>query len=146
MPVSTTNGATLGTSATLPSSFDATGYNALTFTAIGQILNVGDIGKVYNMVTHQPLDNAYPTKKKGTYDIPNLSVKVGRITADAGQVLLQTALGVSASYAFKVTLNSGDVAEFTGHVIKAAIASVAPDGTEETDVEIAVDPESLFLA
>jgi len=59
---------------------------------------------------------------------------------------LQTALAASASYSFKVTLNSGDVAEFTGKVIKASIASIAPDGTEETDVDIAIDPESLFLA
>lgn len=146
MPVSTTNGTTMGVSAVLPGSFDASGYDALTFTSIGEVIDVGELGKVFNIISHQPLAGSYPTKIKGVYDISDLDLTVGRITADAGQVLVAAGLAASASYSFKLTLPSGDVGEFTGKITKAAIGSVASDGIETTVVSIAVDPESLFVA
>ena len=61
---SITNGATLETSAALPATFDASGYTALTYTVVGEILNVGDLGQTFTLITQQPLGDSYPTKKK----------------------------------------------------------------------------------
>jgi len=146
MPVSVSKGATLGVSSTLPASFDATGYNALTFTAIGEIVDAGEIAKVFNVVSHQSIGRDYPQKFKGTYDIGNFSVTVGTIAADAGQVLLQSGLTATTSYSFKITMASGDVAEFTGKILKAGKGALSADGIETTVIDIAVDPESLFEA
>jgi len=146
MPVSISSGATLGVSSALPVTFDAAGYNALTFTNIGEIVDAGEIAKAFNVVSHQSIGRSYPQKFKGTYDIGNFSLTVGTIKADAGQVLLQSGLAATASYSFKITLASGDVAEFTGKILKAGKGALSSDGIETTVVDIAVDPESLFEA
>lgn len=138
------NGATLGTSATLPATIDAAGYDALTFTAIGNVIDIGEVGKAYNIVAHQQVGLSYPEKLKGIYDIGNITITLGRVIADAGQVLLQAALLASASYSFKITLPSTNTIEITAKVIKAGEGPIAADGVETTIVELAVDPESLL--
>lgn len=146
MPVNISLGATLGVSSTLPATYDAAGYNALTFTNIAEILDVGELSKTFNLVTHQAVGRSYPQKLKGTYDIGNLSLTVGTIKTDAGQVLLQSGLTATASYAFKITQASGDTREFTGKILKAGMGALTADGVETTVIDIAIDPETLFEA
>lgn len=144
-----TNETTLGGSSALPTTYDAeaiTGYPSLTFTAIGKVVDVSGIEKIYNIVSQQYVGELYPEKLKGTYDIGNVTITLGRAIADAGQLLLQAALGADTSYAFEVVLGSGNTANFTGKVVKAATGGIAADGVETTSVEIAVDPQSLFEA
>ena len=147
--VSTTTGTTVGMSATLPTTYDAeiaTGYPSLTFTDIGEIIDVGEIAKAFAVINHQTVGRAYPQKLKDTYDIANVTLTLGRVSTDAGQVLLQTALASSASYSFKFTLPSGDNANITAKIIKAGIGAVATGAVESTMIEIAIDPETLFEA
>ena len=142
-------GTVVGMSAVLPTTYDSnvtTGYPSLTFTAIGEVVDIGEIGKAWAVVTHQSVTNAYPQKLKDTYDIGNVSMTLGKVDADTGQALLQTALASSASYSFKVTLGGGDIAYFTGKVLKAGIGSIASGSVSSTMVDIAVDPETLFEA
>jgi len=139
------NGATIGISATLPATYNAAGYAALTFTNIGEVLDIGgELGKVFNEITHQTLGRAYPVKIKGAYNIPNMTMTIGKIVTDGGQVLLQTALNSSASFSFIVSLPSGDTGSLTGKVMKAAQGAIAVDGVETTVVDIAIDPQSLL--
>jgi len=146
MPVSSMNGATIGISATLPATYNAAGYAALTFTNIGEVLDIGELAKTYNLITHQTVGRNYPEKIKGTFDIPNVTLTIGKIAADGGQVALQTALAASSSYAFVITLPSGSSGSFTGKVVKAGQGAIAVDGVETTVVDIAIDPQSLFEA
>jgi len=146
MPVSTQNQTTLGTSATLPATYNAAGYGALTFTNIAEVVDIGELAKAYNIVTHQAVGRAYPQKIKGTFDIANVTVTLGKIATDAGQVALQAALSSPNSYAFVITLPSGNSGSFTGKVVKAGQGAIAVDGVETTVVEIAIDPETLFEA
>lgn len=147
--VTINTGATMGMSASLPTTYDnnvTTGYASLTFTDIGEIVDVGEIAKTWAAITHQAVTRAYPQKLKDTYDIPDITLTLGRVSADSGQVLLQTALADSASYAFEVTLPSGDTAAFTGKVTKAGIGSIASGSVTTTTVTIAIDPETLYEA
>lgn len=142
-------GATVGISSTLPTTFDdniTTGYASLTFTLIGEIVDVGELAKAYAVVAHQAVARDYPVKHKDTYDIANVTLNVARDSADAGQVIVQAGLAASASYSFEITLPSGDVANFTGKIIKAGLGSVASGGVITTAIELAIDPESLFEA
>lgn len=142
--VSAATGTTMGISAGLPATYDAIGYDALVFTDLGEIIDVGEIAKAFNVINHQTVGRDYPQKLKDTFDIANISLTLGRVSTDAGQVLLQTALGASVSYAFEVTMPSGDRAAFTGLVIKAGVGALASGNVETTMVEIAIDPETLF--
>ena len=140
------NGTTLGSSAVLPATYDATGYNALTFTTIANVLDIGELGKAYNIVAHQVVANRYPEKLKGNYDIANVTLTLGRVIGDAGQVIIQAGLAADTSYSFKITLPSGNTGQFTAKVIKAGTGSIAADGVETTVVELAIDPQSLVEA
>lgn len=140
----TTNESTLGTSATLPATIDAAGYDALTFTDIVNILDVGEVAKLYNTILHQTVGLRYPEKLKGNYDIPEVTMTLGRVIADAGQVLIQTALSVDVSYAFEITFGSANSANFTAKIMKAGTGPIAADGVETTLVTLAIDPESLL--
>jgi hypothetical protein len=142
--VSAATGTTLGVSAGLPATFDAAGYDALTFTDLGEVIDIGELGKAFNVVNHQTVGRAYPQKLKDTFDIANISLTLGRVSTDAGQVLLQTALAEKVSYAFELLLPSGDRGAFTGQVIKAGIGALASGNVETTMIEIAIDPETLF--
>lgn len=142
--VTTTTGTTIGASATLPATIDSLGYSALTFVDIGEVIDIGELAKAYNIVAHQSAGRGYPQKLKDVYDIGNISLTVGRVSANLGQVELQAALGSSASYAFEIALPSGDFGFFTAKVIKAGIGAVASGNVETTVVELAIDPESLF--
>lgn len=144
--VSVTTGSTFGMSATLPATYDLAGYAAVTMTAIGEVIDVSELAKAFNVIAHQTVGRAYPQKLKDTYDIANITLSLGRVSTDTGQALLQTALASSASYSFELTLPSGDFGNFTGKVVKAGIGGVASGGVEMTMVEIAVEAETLFEA
>lgn len=147
--VVTNTGTTIGLSAALPTTYDdnvTTGYASLTFTAIGEVVDISEIAKAFAVVAHQTVGRAYPQKLKDTYDIAPITLTLGRVSTDAGQIALQTALASSGSVAFEVVLPSGDTANFTGKVIKAGIGGVASGAVTTTVVEIAIDPETLFEA
>ena len=127
-------GATIEVSAALPATYDDTGYEALSWTGCGEIVDVSEIAKAWAVVAHQAVTRAYPEKIKDTYDV----------TADTGQVILLAGLAAAASYSFQITLPSGDIAYFTGKILKAGIGSIASGSVETLAVTVAVDPESLF--
>ena len=145
--VTVNTGATVGISATLPTTYDddvGTGYASLTFIDIGEIVDVGEIAKVWEEVSHQAVGRSYPQKLKDTYNIDTVSLTVGRVTSDTGQAALQTALDSVDSAAFEVTMNGGDVINFTGKVMKAGVGEISAGGIETTVVDISPDPETLF--
>lgn len=147
--VTVNTGTTVGLSATLPTTYDdnvTTGYASLTFTGIGEVVDIGEIAKAFAVVAHQTVGRAYPQKLKDTYDIANITLTLGRVSTDAGQIAIQSALSASTSVAFEVALPSGDFAYFTGKVIKAGIGGVASGAVTTTVVEIAIDAETLFEA
>lgn len=140
-------GATLGMSASLPTTYDdngTTGYPSLTFTDIADIVDVGEVAKTWAVIAHQAVTREYPQKAKDTYDIPDIPITIGRVSSDAGQVLLQTALSGSASYAFEIVLPSTDTVNFTAKVTKAGLGAVASGAFSTTMVTLAVDPETIF--
>lgn len=144
--VKPTNGTTLAMSSTLPATYDSGGYTAITPTAVGEVLSIGEIAKTYSVISHQSVGRAYPQKIKDVYDIGNVSITMARITSDTGQDIMNLALASANSYTFRITLPSTAVEHFTGKVIKVGLGVISPTGIETVVMDIAVDPESLFEA
>lgn len=102
----TSAGTTLGVSATAPATFDAAGYAALTFTAIGDITDMGEIGTVYEDIPHKPLGERGTYHFKGGFDDGGLQLQMAEAFADdAGQVILKAALASDADYYFVLEFN-----------------------------------------
>lgn len=144
--VARTVGALLGISATLPATFDSAGYTAVgvVYTNIGEIADLGGFEKSWVILPFQPVNQRFPTKIKGSYDISDVTFTVARVAADTGQDLVRVAEASDNSYTFRITLPSTAIAYFTAKVVKLGLGAISADGFELCPVTLAVDPQSLF--
>lgn len=113
----TSAGTKLYTTATAPATYNQAGFAALTWTEVGEIVNLGDFGRTYNVVNHIQLGSRKTVKLKGSYNEGNLNLQLARAPGDVGQAKLVTALTTDAAYSFKVLLQDGTVMYFSGEVV-----------------------------
>lgn len=119
--VMTAAGAVLAMRAGQPATFNAAGYGALSangWTPVGEITNLGEFGRVYNTVKHNPIGTRGTVKKKGSFDEGTMDLRLGLDTDDAGQILAKTALTSDNDYSFKLTMQNGDVYYFQAQVTR----------------------------
>jgi len=109
MTTQTAAGTKLSISAAAPTTFDGAGYAALTWTEIGEITDLGEFGREYNLVTHNPVGSRGTQKKKGSFNEGAMALQLGLDKSDAGQVLLDAAVLSDDDYSFKVQLQNGDI-------------------------------------
>lgn len=117
MTVRTSAGTTFGVSASAPATFNDTGYAALTFTPVGEVTDLGEFGREYALVTHNPLATRGTVKRKGSRNAGTITLQLGLDTDDAGQVLLKSAANSDNDHYFKVTDQKGDIYYFAGQVM-----------------------------
>lgn len=118
MTVKSSAGSTIHINASQPATYDAAGYNALTWTVpIGEVTNLGEFGRMYNLLKHNPLATRATVKKKGSYDEGQIAMQVGLDTDDAGQILAKAAALSDNDYSFKITTQNGDKYYFQAQVM-----------------------------
>ena len=144
--VFTSAGTTLGISAALPATYDATAFATLTFTDIGEITDMGEFGREYALVTHNPLGDRRTVKRKGSYNDGALTMSLGRVPSDAGQALLLTARDDDDSYAFVVTLQDGTKQYFSGQVMSYTTSVGSVDQITGASVMVEIDNDIIEVA
>lgn len=126
--VATSAGSTLHVVAAgvAPATYDDTGYTALTWVKVGEITDLGEFGREYNLVTHNPIDSRGTQKFKGSFNEGQIALQLGLQTDDAGQIILKSASLADGAYSFKVTTQNGDVYYFRAMVMsfKVGVGSV----------------------
>lgn len=122
----TSAGSKLSISAVLPATFDAAGYGALTFAEVGEVTDLGEFGREYALVTHNPIGTRKTLKRKGSYNEGALALQMARVPGDAGHIILIAARDDDASYAFSVELQDGTLMYFTAQTMsyKTGVGSV----------------------
>jgi hypothetical protein len=115
--VQTSAGSKLKVSASLPATNNASGFDALTFTEVGEITDLGEFGREYNMVTHSPLSKRQTVQMKGSYTEGTMDLTLGLDDTDAGQIIMRSASESDADYAFEVTYQNGAKRFFTAKVM-----------------------------
>lgn len=108
MAYQSTHGTTIGITASSPATYNAAGYDALTFTTIGEITDIGEIGGEWSKQEHKPV-NGSVVKFKGAYDPGETTFQMALDTDDAGQILAKAAMRSTANYYFKITAPNGDI-------------------------------------
>ncbi len=139
MTVATSAGTTIHISASTPATFDATGYNALSWTtAIGEVTDLGEFGREYALVTHKPVGSRGTRKFKGSFNQGTMTLQIGLDTDDAGQVIAKAASRSDNDYSFKVTTQSGDKYYFQAKVMswKVGVGSVDSSTTATCVLEL----------
>lgn len=126
MTVRSSAGTTIHLSAATPATFNAAGYGALTFTAIGEVTDLGEFGREYNLITHNPIGSRGTVKLKGSFNEGSITMQLGLDTDDAGQILAKTASQSDDDYSFKITTQNGDDYFFQAKVMsfKVNVGSV----------------------
>jgi len=141
MTVKTSAGTTLAVSAGLPATEDSAGYAALSWTDVGEITDLGEFGKVYNLVTHNPLATRRTVKKKVSFNDGSISLALGLDSSDAGQAILDAAVDSDANYSFRVTDQDSDIDYFQAIVMSKpkSIGSVDSITSSTSQLEITTE-------
>lgn len=143
MTVRTSAGTTLRVTSSAPATFDSAGYNTL-FTAspvpalLGEITDLGEFGREFALVTHNPVGTRGTQKFKGSFNEGTMSLSLGLNTDDAGQIVMKAASLSDNNFSFMVTTQSGDRYFFQAKVMsfKVAIGSVDSITTATTSLEL----------
>ncbi len=142
----TSAGTTIGIVSGDPSSYDATGFEALTFDLIGEVTDLGEFGREYSLVTHNPLGDRQTVKRKGSYNDGSISMTVARTPDDAGQTTLQAALDSDDNYSFNVTLQDGTELYFSAQVMSYTANVGTVDQITTASVTIEITDEIIEVA
>lgn len=118
----TSAGTSLAISTGTPSTFDAAGYNALTWTDISNLSSLPAFGLKAEIVSLDLMASRNRIKKKGAFDGGEISAEFALDEADAGQILLQAAVISDNNYSFRVTGQSGVKRYFQAQPTSAEIA------------------------
>ena len=113
----TSAGTTLSISAAAPATYNAVGFAALTWTEIGEVSDLGEFGRQYNLVTFNTLGNRRTVKRKGSYNDGTIAAQMARAPSDAGKTILTAAVDSDASYSIKVVLQDGTIFYTTAQVM-----------------------------
>ena len=143
MTVRTSAGTTIRISASAPATFDESGYNDL-FTAspapalIGEITDLGEFGREFALVTHNPVGSRGTQKFKGSFNEGTMTMSLGLDTDDTGQILAKAASLSDNDYSFMVTTQNSDRYFFQAKVMswKVGVGGVDQITTATASLEL----------
>jgi len=137
----TSAGTTIGISSTLPATYDASGYGALSYNAVGEVTDLGEFGREYALVTHNPLGARRTVKRKGSYNDGQVAMTVARVPSDTGREDIITALDSDDPVAFEIVLQDGTTLYFAGVVMSYTtnVGSVDQITSASVMIEITTD-------
>jgi len=92
--------------AELPTTYDAAGYDAVTWTEIGMVESVGEFGPDSSIGSYTPIGTGVACKFMGTTDNGEISLTIAK-TADDGLADLLAEVGETSSLPYKVELSDG---------------------------------------
>jgi hypothetical protein len=147
MSVRTSAGSTIAISASQPATYNIAGYAALSYFTIGEVTDLGEFGRDYALVTHNPIANRGTVKRKGSFNEGTMDMKVGLDTDDSGQIVSKAASASDNDYSFKVTLQSGDVYYFQAQVMsfKVNVGSVDNITTAAIKLELTTNSAGVGI-
>jgi hypothetical protein len=131
--------------ANMPITYDQSGFEAVVWKKIGEITSAGEYGRVYNSVTHNPLDDRRTVKRKGSYDDGELTLDMARVPSDEGQAVIITARDSDDSFPFKVVLQDGTVNYFSAQVMSYTTNVGSVDQITSASVSVAIDNDIIEI-
>lgn len=121
-----------------PDDLNSTEFAALTWVQVGGIGSHGETGDNQNILTYDTWDDTVVQKAKGMTNAGDPEAEFARDPDDAGQIIMRTAAGVNAYYAFKIEANdSGGTNPTTRYNRGLVTGPRHPHGrNEDFDLEI----------
>ena len=142
----TSAGTKLFISASAPATYNKPGFEALTFTEIGEVSEMGEFGRQYNLVTFNTLGDRRTVKRKGSYNDGTIACQMARVPDDAGQTILTTAVNSDNSYSIKIKLQDGTVFYTSAQVMSYTTNIGNVDQITSATVNLEIDNDILEVA
>lgn len=127
MTVNTTAGSTIAICAAAPATFNEAGYEALTWALIGEVTDLGEFGREYALVTHNPIAKRSTVKKKGSFNEGALTLGLGLDDDDAGQEIASDAVDSDDDAYLRIILQDGTTFYMGSQVMSFKIAAGSVD-------------------
>ncbi len=120
-------------------------------TEIGDISNMGTLGRTYELITFKTLGDRNVLKFKGPRDDGNMTIELGKAGADAGQQAALIALDDDHDYNFKVTLNdnsgvsgaSNTTYYFSGKIMSFPVTVGTPNNVVTVKMDLQIKSNSI---
>ena len=114
MTIQTASGATWHVSIAQPATIDEAGFYALTYTQISEIQDLGERGGAFNTVAYSNMSDRRVRELKGDFVPSKPTIMLGKLSGDAGQLILQNAASVGHAttdldLSFKEVLKDGTI-------------------------------------
>lgn len=143
-------GTVLAVSATLPTTENLAGFEALTYTPVGLVSEVPEFGTQQAIATFTPLATGITLKRGGSIDNGDLTVPMALTGADAGETILRTrAQGgptTDKRVAVRVALANGDFAYFVAFVNAFRIIPGNADAIAQASAGLAITSAVIYDA
>lgn len=142
MAVLTSTGTEFAISAAKPATHDGTGFAALTWTNVGEVVDLGEYGANVQVVNHEPLKTGITEKHKGFINYGSIAVGMGRDSADAGQALIAagvTGAAKNTEHSFRVTYQDGKIDYFTGKMFSYTKAPGSANSIVGSTVQVEIN-------
>ena len=119
------------------------------YTAIGEVVTIPEFGRVYNLVTHNPIAARNTTKIKGSFNDGSVALDIGKDPNDAGQAAALVARESDLAYNFKLELNDAGPGTddtpttyyFTGKVMSYTTNLGSVDSVIGSTLTVEIDTE-----
>lgn len=144
----TADGTLLAASTAAPATFDEAGYEALTVTDVGFVVDIGEIGAQFADVTSYNLSGRDVTHFKGSRDWNETPITVDNERTDAGQIILRdhhNGTKIDDPVAVKITHQNGDIEYFMALVYTFTSASLAQDTIYRANVSMRIVPQTYVF-
>ena len=140
----TSTGATLGVVADVPTTFDDTGYSALTYVDVGSLVDLPEYGPNTAVVESLPLATGRVEKFKGFINNGSISLGLEIDFEDAGQAILEagvTGATKNDQHSFKITYPDGTIEYFTGKIFSYTRAPGSANSMVGSTVQVEIDTD-----
>jgi hypothetical protein len=154
MAAFTSAGSTLRVTSTAPATFNSAGYGtifpgtpAAGNPVVGEITDLGEFGREYALVTHNPVGNRSTQKFKGSFNEGTMNVSLALDTDDAGQIIMKAASLSDSDYYFEVRTQNGDKYYFPAKVMswKVGVGSVDQITTATATLELTTNSAGVGI-
>ena len=146
----TADGTIMEVSSGLPATVDETGYSALTFTEVGEVVDIGEKQITFASVATYNLSGRDVSYLKGSRDRGETPITVDNDRTDAGQIILRdhhNGSNIDAPLSVKVTHQNGDVEYYQAKVFSFNDQQLAQDTVYRATVSMRIEPQTeVFVA
>lgn len=138
MSSGTVAGTIIGLTAVAPTTFNAAGYGANTYTPIGEITDGGEHGREFALVTSNPIATRGTRKYKGSFNEGNKTLQLDLDDEDAGQILAKQAVNSDNDYYFEVKYPDGGKDYFPAKVMSFKKATGSVDSMRSATISLEI--------